>query len=212
MQDAAYRRCRKCGEGKPPDEFHRDRTRTDGRSPYCRACKRERELARYWGADGPPQRAPSRIATPVADLDASFANWLAGFIDGEGCFTIARSTHGGYVCRMMIKVRDDDMAILEEIAHRTGIGYTSRNRPYGSTRRANPAAIWNVGTRADCVALVALLDRFPLRAKKARDYAIWREAVIWWVGDRRRGNRHYRDWAPIAEMDRRLREVRVYAG
>lgn len=32
------RLCRKCGENKPSSEFHRDRTRSDGLHPYCKAC------------------------------------------------------------------------------------------------------------------------------------------------------------------------------
>ena len=30
--------CKKCGEVKLPDDFHRDRRRPDGRFPYCKVC------------------------------------------------------------------------------------------------------------------------------------------------------------------------------
>lgn len=39
-----------------------------------------------------------------------------------------------------------------------------------------------IETKEGCRRLVDVLDRFPLRAKKARDYAIWREAVLTWQG------------------------------
>jgi hypothetical protein len=34
------KRCTKCGEEKPPQEFSRDRSRKDGRYPQCKACVR----------------------------------------------------------------------------------------------------------------------------------------------------------------------------
>ena len=33
--------CTKCGETKPLDDFHRDKTRTGGRRPYCKECVQE---------------------------------------------------------------------------------------------------------------------------------------------------------------------------
>ena len=33
--------CTKCGETKPLDDFHRDKTRAGGRRPYCKECVRE---------------------------------------------------------------------------------------------------------------------------------------------------------------------------
>jgi hypothetical protein len=34
------KRCTKCGEEKPRAEFSRDRSRKDGRAPWCKACVR----------------------------------------------------------------------------------------------------------------------------------------------------------------------------
>jgi hypothetical protein len=34
------KRCTKCGEEKPPAAFSRDRSRNDGRAPWCKACVR----------------------------------------------------------------------------------------------------------------------------------------------------------------------------
>jgi hypothetical protein len=34
------KRCTKCGQEKPPAEFSRDRSRKDGRAPWCKACVR----------------------------------------------------------------------------------------------------------------------------------------------------------------------------
>ena len=37
--------------------------------------------------------------------------------------------------------------------------------------------MWYVTSKRDLARLVAYFDQFPLRAKKARDYVLWREAV-----------------------------------
>ena len=39
--------CTKCGETKPLDEFNRDRSRKDGRHPWCRACGSRRRASWY---------------------------------------------------------------------------------------------------------------------------------------------------------------------
>lgn len=38
MPEQAYKRCTKCGELKPLDEFYRNRSFGDGRQPSCKAC------------------------------------------------------------------------------------------------------------------------------------------------------------------------------
>ena len=37
------KRCTKCGETKPLDEFHRDRSKKQGRRSRCRECERQYE-------------------------------------------------------------------------------------------------------------------------------------------------------------------------
>ncbi len=92
----------------------------------------------------------------------------------------------GCKCHLVIEVRLDERPILEEIVRRTGIGYVGANR---ARAHSNPQAVWRVQSRAACMALAFLLDEFPLRAKKARDYAIWREAVFVWATVKRNGSR-----------------------
>jgi hypothetical protein len=129
-------------------------------------------------------------------VDDAFGHWLAGFMDGEGSFGIAGgNTRGSYHCTACVKLRGDDRAILEEIVERTGIG-SVRYQP--NTQRTHPQYAWLVHNRAGCLALIELLDRYPLRAKKARDYAIWREAVIDWSAPRAR--RSGRDWGRMAAL------------
>jgi hypothetical protein len=138
---------------------------------------------------------------PTDGADAAFLNWLAGFIDGEGSFTIRNHPSGGYLPRFRIKIRSDDAPIVYEIQARTGIGRVAIER--GADR--NSLVVWSVESGADMAALLRLLDAHPLRAKKARDFQIWREAV-----------REYRSPAPRAsrmeELKRALEATRVFLG
>jgi hypothetical protein len=115
-------------------------------------------------------------------IDDAWGYWFAGFFDGEGCFLVKAMHHGRrttrYVCSAEITLRADDAAILYEIAERTGIGQVHDKRGADDPRRPNPFSRWQFGKKAEAQALVAIFDRYPLRAKKARDYAAWRRAVL----------------------------------
>lgn len=100
--------------------------------------------------------------------------WLSGFADGEACFVIApRTDRGvGWTVRFQIGLRADDVLVLEQL--QAAFGGTWRFVP---RREGNPQAMWTVAGKRELAGLVDYFDRFPLRAKKARDYAIWRRAV-----------------------------------
>jgi hypothetical protein len=70
--------------------------------------------------------------------------------------------------------------------------------------------VWIITKRAELGRLIEILDTYPLRAKKARDYAIWREAVRIWLAMRPTGGLPRRDWSAFEELAQRLRDVRVY--
>lgn len=153
------------------------------------------------------------------DVPPDFGHWLAGFIDGEGCFSIEHihrpsRTASCYACRFTLRLRNDDLPILENILLRTGCGKVVRYKDKARAQwwNSKPAAIWHVFSKEDCLRLVALLDEYPLRAKKARDYAVWREAVVAWQGARRttiRG-RNAAVWATLASCKERLQSGRLY--
>ena len=64
--------------------------------------------------------------------------------------------------------------------------------------------MWYVTGKDDLQGLVAYFDRFPLRAKKARDYAVWKEAVEIYVAGTASS-------AGLAELRDRVMAVRQYA-
>ena len=139
-------------------------------------------------------------------LESAFGHWLAGLIDGEGSFGIGR-VKDGYGLRLSIQLRDDDCEILREIQLRLGLGSIGR-RP-GRSGNAKPCCVWTVQSRADVEELVEVLDRYPLRSKKAAHYAIWRQAVEVWSGMPRR-SWGSRDWGPIIELKQQLEAMRQY--
>lgn len=100
--------------------------------------------------------------------------WFAGFTDGEGSFNIVRNSGGTCNPRFKISLRIDDAAVLEGLEAAFGGFVSFLAASHASTR---PAAQWVVSAKRDLPALLAYFDRFPLRAKKARDYVIWRRAV-----------------------------------
>lgn len=152
------------------------------------------------------------------DVPPDFGHWLAGFIDGEGCLTICHSAgKKAYTCRLMLSLRMDDRPLLDHLMSATGLGFVKRKQVGPNSGRANekPQATWQVHKKAELVRLVEILDTYPLRSKKARDYVIWREAVLLWASMRReytghpRGGRPY-DWSRMAVLHDEIQAVRRY--
>lgn len=105
----------------------------------------------------------------------AFDCWLSGFIDGEGSFNICKqSANQSYDVRMTIKLRDDDLAILEKCQARIG----GRLNFFTPKNGSKPQVTLYVSSTADCKRVISILDRFPLRAKKKKDYIVWKQAVL----------------------------------
>lgn len=141
------------------------------------------------------------------NVDAAFGHWLAGLIDGEGSFNLAREG-SRFRPAFTLGLRGDDVAVIEEIEGTVGFG-----RIHHTTGTDHcPMVRWSVCSQADCLALVEMLDRCPLRSRKAVDYAIWRRAVQRWRAVVRTGaaNPHVNAavWADIAILRAELDAVR----
>jgi len=110
-------------------------------------------------------------------------HYVAGFIDGEGSFSISVGKHktlkrGSEVRpEFEIEVRADDAEILERICVTIGAGriYDLSYERYGWL----PHAKYKIGGRKDMVKyLFPLLDAYPLQAKKRYDYRIFKKVVL----------------------------------
>ena len=114
----------------------------------------------------------------LSDIDPEFGHWFAGFTDGESHLELRGATRNPWcvVPRFTISQRWDD-GILDVIQAELGIGkiYTDT---YVGTRNARPCRRWYVGDKQGLLFLVKVLDRFPLRGRKAAEFVLWRAAVV----------------------------------
>lgn len=121
-----------------------------------------------------------QIGIDAKTFDAYWCSWFSGFTDGEGCFMIILRKNGTApnIC-FRIQLRADDKSILKEIHHTLGIGRTKDHKRKIIRPNWNPAYIFEINKINDIVnVLIPIFDAYPLRAKKLRDYKIWREAAF----------------------------------
>lgn len=131
---------------------------------------------------------------------------LASLIDGEGCFYITKRTkHKAsplYQCGFAMNMREDDTEILARFQRETQLGKLYRVSSAGVLGR--PQTTWRIHSKSHCLALVRILDEYPLWSKKARDFTIWREAVIYMHGPRPEGK------LPLERWFHEIRAVREF--
>lgn len=152
--------------------------------------------------------AESSLAKMEAKTTA-FGNWFAGFVDGEGCFYINRSTRDTYNPGFRIQLREDDVAIIGTIRQTLGFGSINYHSKRGKT---NPSVSYNVKSLPNCQAVIDLLDLHPLRSKKLRDYLVWREAVACaqQLGQLPHVSWQKYDWSRLIELKQVLESGRKY--
>ncbi len=109
-------------------------------------------------------------------------DYVAGFIDGEGCFTIVISKHKtkklGLDARLhfQIEVRADDREILQQIRDTIDCGniYDLSYERYGW----NPHVELKVSSFREITdKLIPFLKQYPLRAKKHNSFQYFLQAV-----------------------------------
>lgn len=116
-------------------------------------------------------------------FDPKWCSWFVGLIDGEGYFhLVRRRTRRSFEVELVINLRMDDKAVLEEIYHVLRIGSLYKindelQRKQGI--KASDRIRWRC-CKADEImkVLVPLFEEYPLHSKKFRDYQIWREAAF----------------------------------
>jgi len=117
------------------------------------------------------------ISMNNSEPDDNWRAWFSGWIDGEGYFQIQPSKRDrGIGCALRVHVRDDDVSLIHDIMETLHCGGISHRTGSASGK---PSIEWHCYNIDSCRSvLIPIFDKYPLRSKKARDYKIWRDAVI----------------------------------
>jgi hypothetical protein len=78
---------------------------------------------------------------------------------------------------MSLNQRADDADLLCDIVRVTGLG---RLYAVPARRTSRPQVVWSVASKLECRELARLLQRYPLRGRKRREFAVWSTAVDRW--------------------------------
>jgi hypothetical protein len=117
----------------------------------------------------------------TSDRDG-FGHWLSGFVDGEGCFRLLiihnkrpNRVYDVPTARFELLLRSDDEAILKEIRAFWGVGTLGMRK---ESVKSSAATRFYISSAVDLMEIIVPhFDRYPLRAKKRNDFAVWRRGV-----------------------------------
>ena len=117
---------------------------------------------------------PSRL-----DVEDSFGYWFAGYFDGEGClYTSTCKTKYGIGRRigLQISCRIDDYDVLKHVQESLGVGKFWISPPRNN---ANAVSHWRCEDAKSLGEIILpLFDKYKLRSKKGREYALWRKLAV----------------------------------
>ncbi|MFH1226057.1 MAG: LAGLIDADG family homing endonuclease [bacterium] len=110
-------------------------------------------------------------------------NYVVGFVDGEGCFSVNLCKHNTLKRRVEIRaqfeieLRIDDKKILERIQAALGCGKIYE-LDYPRYRQWQPHAKYKVSNIKDLKEkIVPFFERHPLQAKKAESFKLFSQIV-----------------------------------
>jgi hypothetical protein len=114
------------------------------------------------------------LSERVEGADGDWPGFVAGFFTAEGTLGITKNNNG-LLPRAAIATREDDFPLLLDICDRVGAGRLWREAT--SPQGRSPAACWSIRDKEGLQRLVELFEHHRLRGRRAREFAIWREAV-----------------------------------
>ena len=126
-----------------------------------------------------PARNYSTLATPRSCSVENFKldpNWVTGFIDGEGCFTVPITLRkdrkfGWQVCphfQIILHVKDN--ALLKEVKKFFNVGKISKSGP--------ELILLRVQSLKELETVINHFQKFPLITKKRADYKLFKMVII----------------------------------
>jgi len=144
--------------------------------------------------------------------ELNFESYISGFVDGEGYFCIREKELETFEAWFGIILREDDYEILEKIQKYFNCGILGRkqglNKKDGIPR--SPQARFEVRKYKDLYEkIIPHFEKYPLKAKKKRDYEIWKEAVsIMYFGLHKRGKENMKE--RMKKLNKEIKEVRKF--
>lgn len=115
---------------------------------------------------------------PIDEQTPPAADWFAGITDGEGCFRIRTNEFKGNWrgdVTFGVNLRYDDLAALTKAKALLGCGRVYQMKQRGKDRPQACYAVENASDLANII--VPFFEKHELRAKKQRDFSIWKQAV-----------------------------------
>jgi len=111
-------------------------------------------------------------------------DYIAGFVDGEGCFALKFSKetkrkrsgspeYFNWRAEFAILLKEDDIRILGLIKNTLGVGSLSLNYSRGKTFARY--SVQNIKELHEVI--VPFFNKYSLRAKKAEDFKLWKKAI-----------------------------------
>lgn len=129
-------------------------------------------------------------------MEVNFSyNWLAGFIDGDGCFSLPmnlREKSNGkkwinITCQVRIALKANDVWVLEKIQKETGLGkiyFSNKGKP-------DAVASWQTTSWGDAIKITKLvLPHLVLKKEKAEKFLNASEMYINQMHPTGTANRH----------------------
>ena len=113
------------------------------------------------------------------DIDPLWCSWFSGLIDGEGSFNIhVNKENRSIQAHLRIGMREDEAEYIRDIHDMLRCGWIGRATLRNP--RGNESDAYFIDFASDAVIniIIPLLDKYPLRMKKKRDYVFWREATL----------------------------------
>jgi hypothetical protein len=141
----------------------------------------------------PPEPKPEPITFEKLNLDPAWCNWFAGFVDGEGCFSILCSDtkYKRFNLMLQISIRIDDKPVIQDILDKLKVGSTMIRDSPAIWRGCRMAQVrWKISHLRDILnVVIPLFEKYPLRTKKAKEFELWRQAAFILKQNRWRPNR-----------------------
>lgn len=129
-----------------------------------------------------PNLVPIAEICPQEELDIERniydPSWLAGFVDGEGCFFVRlRKAAGygvGYQISLKFKITQDtlDKKLLQKIVEYLGCGY------YREVAKNNDGRFEVESAKEILAKIIPFFEQYPLLGTKAQDYADFKKVAL----------------------------------